>query len=468
MRALILISFLTILFLLGMCLLVDAAELNGTTIELGTFAGNQNLVYWSEETKNYFTSSGSKLNIDNWTYVVDYDLGKGWIKLYSDRVTLIAVVDVFGGTWKKVTIHRGYTTLNFSRVSEYSGLRCVVISSPWGFGVLKERVDPFAFENYPLVILRKELANFGWERATYALFYFLFGFGLSYYLRRYKLMISIADNMFVMVLVVGLILVVLSLEVKTEQVQILSGNMSLSKNVEALKLSKEKLKDMYNWAFALFFLFGYVFARFITSYEVLYLAIVDYDKPIRLMELPYLQKEQLIRDLDGKLTRVKFKGEIKQFSSFELDGEIVKGILAVDVEDRMLENSKTNYSVKPALIAFVSTMAFILVADYFNIYKIDFKFSFVIALAVALLFNFSVLINRLKLRVEKEKVIECSELVNEENFKRMLKNAEIRQFAEDYNKLLRAYVKEKITQPRKVIAELLGVIREVKEVDKSE
>jgi hypothetical protein len=446
----------------------EAAEINQTTMEIGSFSEKGNMVYWSEETKNYFTSGGSKLDIDNWTYVVDYDLGKGWIKLYSQRVTLIAVVDVFGGTWKKITIPKGYTTLNFTGVSEYSGLRCVVISSPWGFGVLKERVDPFAFENYPLVILRKELANFGWERAIYALSYFLFGFCLSYYLRRYKLMISLADNLFVMFLLAALVFVVLSLEIKTEQVQILSGNVSLIKNVEALKLSKEKVKDLYNWAFVLFFLFGYVFARFVTSYEVLYLAIVDYDKPIRLMELPYLPKEQLIRDLDGKLTRVKFKGEIKQFSSFELDGETVKGILAVDVEDRTLENSKANYSVKPALIAFVSTMAFILVADYFNIYKIDFKLSFVIAFAVALLFNFSVLVNRLRLRVEKEKVIECSELVNEENFKKMLKDAEIRQFAEDYNKLLRAYIREKITQPRKVVAELLGVIREVREVEGDE
>lgn len=81
---------------------------------------------------------------------------------------------------------------------------------------------------------------------------------------------------------------------------------------------------------------------------------------------------------------------------------------------------------------------------------------------------FLVLINRLKLRVEKEMIIECSELVNEENFKRMLKNAEIKQFADDYNKLLRAYVKEKITQPRKVIAQLLGVIKEVKEEGKHE
>ncbi|WP_290596083.1 hypothetical protein [Archaeoglobus sp. JdFR-39] len=470
MRALTL-TVLTILFLVCFSVVVGGAELkisqNVTKQNLGTFNG-LNLPYWSEETRNYFTSDKSKLDIDNFAYVVDYDLFKGYVVIYSSRVEPISFVDVFSGNWKKTTLKKGYNRFNFSSLGEYGGLRILTIGSPSGFALLKQKRDIFAFENYPIVILRKELANFSWQRALTALGYFVFGLSLSYYLRRFKLLINVYDNLFIVVLISALILICLSLDFSSVDVKQIVNNQTIIKTVESLSLSKEKLKDMYNWAFVVIFMLGFVFATFLTSYEKLYLAIVDYSTPIRILSLPYLSKQQLIRDLDGKLTKIKFKNEIKQFANFELNKETVKGILAINVTDNILEKTKADYSVKPALIAFIATMSFILLADYLNVYKIDFKLSFVIALVVALIFNAEAFINRFRLKVEKEKVIECSELVNEENFKRMLKNAEIKQFAEDYNKLLRAYVKEKITQPRKVISELLGVIRELKEVESDE
>jgi hypothetical protein len=64
--------------------------------------------------------------------------------------------------------------------------------------------------------------------------------------------------------------------------------------------------------------------------------------------------------------------------------------------------------------------------------------------------------------VEKIKVIECSQLMNEDNYTKMLKEAEIKHVIEDYERLLRDYVKEKITMPRRTVKHLLSMIRQVR------
>ena len=437
---------------------------NATVQELGKFSNQPDLVYWSNETKKFITGTENKWDIDKWAYVVDYDLDEGWIIIFANRTEPVTVVDVFGGTWKKTTIHKGYNHLNFSGVQEYAGLKVVTIGSPWGFAILKQKKDLFYFEDYPIAILKSELAKFGWQRAAGALGIFLVGFALSYWLKRDRLLISFVDNLIVLTACVILILAVLSVDYTTTMVKIPAGNTSIAKSIPVLELSREKVRDMYNWAFAVFFVLGFLFARRLAEYEKLYLAIVDYSRPIRLYELPYLPKLNLIRDFDNRLAKISFKDDFKQPVSFELDGENVKGILAVKAEDR-INDSKAEFNAKYSLIAFFAMLAISVVAGYLNVFKIDLAYSLFLAAITALIFNVKAIKQHFSLEVTKTKLIECSEIMNEDNYTRMLKSAQIKQIAEDYNKLLRAYVREKITQPRKTISELLSVIKEVKQVE---
>jgi hypothetical protein len=434
---------------------------NATVQELGKFSSQPDLVYWSNETKKFITGTESKWVIDSWAYVVDYDLNKGYIVVYTNRTEPVTIVDVFGGTWKKATIHKGYNYFNFSGVQEYAGLKVVTIGSPSGFAILKQKRDIFYFEDYPIAILKSELAKFSWQRAAGALGLFLVGFALSYWLKRERLLISFVDNLVIISVCIILILAVLSVDYTTTMVNIPAGNSTIAKEIPALELSKEKVRDMYNWAFAVFFIAGFLFAMRLADYEKLYLAIVDYSKPIRLYELPYLPKKGLIRDFDNRLTKISFKEDFKQLISFELDGKSVKGILAVKAEDRV-NDSKAEFNARYSLIAFFAMLIISVVANYLNAFRIDLAYSLFLATITALIFNIKAIKQHFSLEVTKTKLIECSEIMNEDNYTKMLKNAQIKQIAEDYNKLLRAYVREKITMPRKTVSELLSVIREVK------
>lgn len=440
------------------------AKQNTTVQELGKFSSQPDLVYWSNETRKFITGTESKWDIDKWAYVVDYDLDEGWILIYANRTEPVTVVDVFGGVWKKTTIHKGYNRLNFSGVQEYAGLKVVTVGSPWGFAILKQKRDLFYFEDYPIAILKSELAKFGWQRAAGALGIFLVGFALSYWLKRDRLLISFLDNLIILVACVVLILAILSVDYTTAAVKIPVGNTTVVKQIPALELSREKIRDMYNWAFAVFFVLGFIFARYLADYEKLYLAIVDYSKPIRLYELPYLPKLGLIRDHDNRLTRISFKDDFKQPVSFELDGESVKGILAVKVEDSV-NDSRAEFNLRYSLIAFFGMLVISVAADFLNVFRIDLAYSLFLALITALLFNVKAIKQHFSLEVTKTKLIECSEIMNEDSYTKMLKTAQIKQIAEDYNRLLRAYVREKITMPRKTINELLSVIREVRQVE---
>ncbi|DBA54664.1 TPA_asm: hypothetical protein GahPV1_gp27 [Geoglobus ahangari pleomorphic virus 1] len=437
------------------------AKQNTTVQELGKFSNQPDLVYWSNETRKFITGTGSKWDIDRWAYVVDYDLDEGWILIYANRTEPVTVVDVFGGVWKKTTIHKGYNRLNFSGVQEYAGLKVVTVGSPWGFAILKQKRDLFYFEDYPIAILKSELAKFGWQRAAGALGIFLVGFALSYWLKRDRLLISFVDNLIILVACVVLILAILSVDYTTAAVRIQAGNTTIVKQIPALELNREKIRDMYNWAFAVFFVLGFIFARYLAEYEKLYLAIVDYSRPIRLYALPYLSKRGLVRDHDNRLARVSFKDDFKQPVSFELDGKSVKGILAVKVEDEVY-NSRAEFNLRYSLIAFFAMLVISVVADFLNVFRIDLAYSLFLAVLTAIIFNVRAIKQHFSLEVTKTKLVECSEIMNEDNYTRMLKSAQIKQIAEDYNKLLRAYVREKITMPRKTISELLSVIREIK------
>ena len=423
--------------------------------ELGSFKKGEDLVYWSNETKRYFTTTESKLTIDQHSYVVDFDLFKGYIVIYSNITKPCTIVDVFSGNWKKTLLKKGYNYFNFSEIGEYAGLRIVSIGTPQGFALLKQKRDIFYFEDYPIAILKAELAKFSWERAFYSLCLWLFGFGLSYYFKRDRLIVSLGKHLAIMLFVAVLLLSLLAVDYTTYTVKI----NQTAKQIPHLALNKYKVKDMWNWAYVVFFSFGYMFGVAFASYRRLYLALVSYSKPIQLYILPY--SKGVVRDVDGKLSTIKFKQEVKQLTTFNINGVDVKGILAVNIKDVAKSLQVTRNSRIP-LIAFFGILALAIVGDFLNVFRIDLAYSLLFAVITAVFVNFSTIKQKLGLEIEKEKIIECSELLNEDNFTKMLKEAEIRHVIEDYNKLLRAYVKEKITMPRKTIKHLLSMIKEIK------
>ena len=114
------------------------------------------LIYWSKETKRFF-SGGNKIRIGKNTYIVSYDLEKGWVKVHADIPTLLAFCDPFSGKWVKKFIKKGDTNITLLfKPKSYAGLRMLIISSPWGFGFIKEQEQPLSWYDYPVVILLSE------------------------------------------------------------------------------------------------------------------------------------------------------------------------------------------------------------------------------------------------------------------------------------------------------------------------
>ncbi len=428
--------------------------------DIGKFTAKE-FYWWSNRTMEYFTGK-SKLKIDQFSKVIKYDLNKGWVLIYSKIPEIVSVIDVFGGDYKKVRIVKGYNLINFSGVKGYAGLKVLIISSPWGFAILKQQSDTFGFKDVAYVILKSELAEFAWQRVAIALVLFLIGFGLAYWLKRDKLIVYLSTHLIVLLFIDILLISFLCLTGRWETVKIVQGNQTIVKKIPHLIFSGEHAKDMWNWLFAVVFSFGYLFGFWFASYRKLYLALVGYSKPIQLYILPHLPDKGLVRDVDGRLTLIKFKDNLQQFITLNLNGFDVKGILAVDVKDMVKSLPDNKWNVAIGLAAFFGFLGLSIVGDYLNVFRIDLPYSLLFAVIVALMTNLSTIKQKLGLEIEKEKVIECSQLINEDNYAKMLKEAEIRHIIEDYNKLLRAYVKEKITIPRKTIGHLLSMVREIK------
>ncbi|WP_456327391.1 hypothetical protein, partial [Archaeoglobus sp.] len=171
----------------------------------------------------------------------------------------------------------------------------------------------------------------------------------------------------------------------------------------------------------------------------------------------------VIRDFDGKLTFIEFKNNFKQFINFELNGYNVSGILAVGEENLGYpDHQKPSIRIGYALAGFFGFLALSIIADYFHVFKIDLFYSFLFAGIIAIATNLDAVKQWFGFDIEKIKVLKCSELMNEDNYTKMLKEAEIRHVIEDYERLLRDYVKEKITMPRRTVKHLLSMIRQVR------
>ncbi len=454
-------SFRLFLTLFGMVMLL-------LMVFIGISEAKETLTFWSNETEQYFMGE-SKLIIDHNAYVSDYNLDNGWILFHSNLTELVAICDPFSGKWIKIVIKQGDTnvTLPF-KPKAYAGMKLLIISSPWGFGIIKEKISALAWYDYPIVILRSEMAKWSWERTAYALFLFLVGLALSKHVKKDRLIVSGSRHLFVMAFIIMLLFAILSMKYTTETVKI---NETV-KQIPHLAFSTYYIKEWYNYAFALCFVAGYIFGLMIWSFERLYVAYVSYSQPLRIYAYPYDSEKGIIRDFDGKLAKISFDNDFRQFINLEINGSFIKGILAVsheDIEDRDSETKKPKrMKLNNAIIAFFGFMALSIVGDYLDVFKIDLPYILIFSILVGMAANLSTIRDFLGLDVQKVKVLVCSEIMNEDNYTKMLKEAEIKHVVTEYRELLKALVREKITQPRKVISELLSVIREVREVEHGE
>jgi|Deesub1362B_J571_1020462.scaffolds.fasta_scaffold01100_15 hypothetical protein len=468
--------FLNLFILTCLFLVVDAENINSQ--ELGAFQKSKDFVYWSNQTENYFSNTESKLTIDNHAYVVDYDLFEGYVIIYTDLTEPVTIVDVFSGEWKKTTIKKGYNRFNFSDVGEYGGMRIISIGSPYGFALLKHKKDIFAFEDYPILILKSELAKFSWERAFQALFIAFLALVIAMTLKEKYLISNTIMHFIFLILLCFAVISLLTVDYGNTVVEIPKNNVTVTKEIPYIKIDTYKVKDMWNWVFTVALIIGYILGLYFARVKYLFIVLAEYGK-LNIKRYLFNEEKQLIRDLeDNSLCKVRYKEKFRQFLPFTLDNEEFKAILAIEEQNNKIDQ-KSESSLKWAYIAFFATFGISIIANYLNVFKIDFAFTFLLSIAVAVVSNFNSLIEYFALRITKEKVITCSNLMNENNYSKMLKNAEIKHLVVEFEEILKEAMKEKIQQPRKIyrrLAEiydslsekLSDVVKEVESLDEQQ
>ncbi len=455
MRALI-VALLAILFLAGFCFLVEGAELevsqNVSKRDLGTFGG-VDLPYWSEETQRYFTRTDSKLEIDSWAYVVNYDLFKGYVVIYSERVEPVSFVDVFSGNWKKTTLKKGYNHFNFSNLGEYSGLRILTIGSPSGFALLKQKRNPFWFENYPVVILKRELAEFSWQRAVNASGLMFAGLAFAYYLRKELLENNAVRLAIYVILPISAILIVLGLRYDYVDVQIVQGNITTAKTIPALTFDKYQIKDMWNWYYSVFLLAGYLLGLKFAKPEQLTVIRPLMDR-IAIVRYPFSRRRRIIRDEDGRLCTVDIEHEGKL--KVEDDGFEEEAYIEIDrrVRERSFKEQAINKTAFAIVI--VAIFGFAVVADYLNVFRIDLASALIISAFLGILLNITVLKDRLT-NIAADITIISTKLIDNESYAKDLVNQRLVEMSKKYNALIDELVRAQYEMKVEVTKRLLNL-----------
>jgi len=433
------------------------------------------LTFWSNKTREFF-AGGSKTIIDHNAYITEYNLKEGWIKIYTNLTEVVAICDPFSGSWFKTMIKKGENNITLPfKPQPYAGLRLVTVSSPWGFAVIKEKEDVWSWWDYPIIILRSEMAKWSWERSAYALSLFVVGLALSRHMKKDRLIVSCAKHLIVIIFVVIVLFAILSMRYETTTVKI---NQTV-RQIPHLIFDTYYIKEWYNYVFGLCFTFGYFFGLWLWTYNKLYVAYVGYNRPIRLHVYPYDTDRKIIRDFDGKLALLQFKNDLRQFINFELNGYNVNGILAVgeeniptkdktdylDLEGGKIvvkKNNNNNFKLGLSIVSFFGFMALCIIADYLHVFKIDLPYAIFFAVVIAIVTNLEGVRSWLGFRVEKIKVIECSRLMDEENYVRMLKEAEIEHLTKEYDKLFVEFAKLGTMAKARAVKLLAGAGRIVK------
>jgi p-aminobenzoyl-glutamate transporter AbgT len=86
-------------------------------------------------------------------------------------------------------------------------------------------------------------------------------------------------------------------------------------------------------------------------------------------------------------------------------------------------------------------LAISIVGDYLNVFRIDLAYTLLFAILTALATNINAIKSWLGLEVEKTIEFECSRLMTEDNYIRMLKDAEIEHLTKEYDNLFVEFAK---------------------------
>ncbi|RLI75564.1 hypothetical protein DRP05_14575 [Archaeoglobales archaeon] len=427
---------------------------------IGSFGAKDSITFWSEETKRYFTNTGSKLNIDRFTYVKDYNLFEGWILIHSNRTQLCTIVDVFGGGWKRITLKKGDNLLNFSDIGEYGGLRILSIGTVNGFGLVKAKRDPFHFEDYPIAILKSELGKFTWEKAAIAVVVAAIGCGWAYYVKRRLLINANVYKLIYMVIPCVLILIALGVNYSNVEIQI---SENVTRQVPSLTWSSYNIKDMWNWALTLFFAGGYAAGLYISKFEYFTVVIPLMDR-FSIIRLPYNKELKIIRDIDGKLAKVRVENEGKL--KIDLNGEEVEAVVSTDRKQKDEDRSTIEFNSKTAMFS-AALFGLLILANFLNVFKIDLMCSFLILGTTALIFNIST-IKEVFSRIEREVTIISTRLITNDRYAADLLNGKLKEMAKAFETLRKDLIRKEFEVDVKLVKEVLDVTRSLKPVPKAD
>jgi hypothetical protein len=415
----------------------------------------QGWVFWSNETKQFF-SGPSYTRIDNNTYVVAYSLKEGWVKIHAEIPTLLAFCDPFSGKWVKKFVKKGETNITLPfKPQPYGGLRLLMIGSPWGFGFIKEKEDVLSWGDYPIVILLSEMAKWAWERAFYSVCLAFVGLAYAYFVKRELLIVNRGWQMLFAVFGVVLIFLVLGLTHHPVKVQIVQGNQTITKTIEALEFSGYRIKQFYNYAFAFMFIFGYLIGLkfFRNEYFTTVKPLMD---RIEINSYPVNINKGVIRDFDGKIAKLEIIEPIGKFTVTE-NGYTVDAFVEIErkTEDVPKRVELTN---KKALIVSFGVVGLIFIGNFLNLFKIDLISTAIITGVVFTLINLGN-IKEILLTPSRTLTIYSTELITNDRYYADLLNGKLKEMAKVYNKLRKELIKKEFEIDYKIATEIFSIAK---------
>ena len=417
----------------------------------------QGWVFWSNESLKLFVSGENKIRIDNFSYVDRYNLKEGWVVIKTDFPEVVAICDPFSGNWFKTVIRKGENNITIPfKVKSYGGLRLLIISSPLGFGFIKEReADLLSWWDYLVVIRLTELARWAWERAFYTVCVTFVGVAYAYFVKRELLMVKRGQQILFAFIGIVLVLLVLGLSHHPVKVQIIQGNQTIAKTVEAIEFSGYRIKQFYNYLFALFFLFGYAIGLKFLRNEFITIVTPLMDR-IEINRYPVNVDKRIIRDFDGKLTKLEIVEPVGEFTVAE-NGYSVKAFVEIDrkTEDIPKRVELTNWK---ALIVSFGVIGLIFVGNFLNLFKTDMLSTVIIAGFVFVLINLGNL-KELILTPSRVLTIYSTELITNDRYYADLLNGKLKEMAKVYNKLRKELIKKEFEIDYKIATEIFSIAK---------
>ena len=413
------------------------------------------LVYWSNKTKQFFAGS-SKIHIDNNTYVVDYNLEQGWIKVHAEIPTLLVFCDPFSGKWVKKFVKKGETNVSLPfKPKAYGGLKMLIISSPWGFGFVKERENVLSWYDYPVVILLSEMAKWSWERALYVFCLGFVGLAYAYFVKKELLIVNRGWQLLFAIFGVIVILIILGLEHHTVEVKILHDNQTIVKTVEAIEFNGYRIKQFYNYLFAVFFVIGYIIGLKFFRNEF-FTTIKPLMDRIEINSYPINIDKKIIRDHDGKIAILEIVEPVGEFNVVE-NGYHIRAFVEIDRREQQASKNIELASRKALLVSF-GVVALLFLGDLLNLFKVDLPSMGIIAGLVFALININN-VKELLLTPSKTLTIYSTELITNDRYYADLLNGKLKEMAKVYNKLKKELIRKEFEIDYKIATEIFSIAK---------